>query len=135
MTRKSQKNSKERGQGVATTSTVPPSKPNPIVRPSAALMSGDEEYFDFANLNVSDDEPDDDNHLARQSGHSTQKDISEAHPQNTTQTKLGVNDPSLPAPSSKGAADIHHFFEKFEGQTVCKLCRWVFMHSWHAASF
>jgi hypothetical protein len=117
MTRKSHQTHKGKGKGAASTSAVPPSQqPVPIVHPSA-LVDADGEDFDFTNLNVSDDESDDDNDPARQSGHSNQQ----AHSKDST--KLGVNDPSLPAPSSRGAADVHHFFEKFEGKNICKLCR------------
>ena len=115
MTHKSQTR-KDKGKEKASTLQ------NPIVAPSALMPASiDEEHFDFTNLNISDDDSEDEP-KAPQSGHSSQI--------QTQNTNLGVNDPSLQPPSSKAAADVHHFFEKSEGKMVCKLCRYiVFMHS------
>src|SRR5229473_1795611 len=76
-----------------------------------------EESFNLNDISGSDD--DDNNSANDPTDHSCN------HVKATTAKRadLGVNNPDLPAPKMKSAADIHYFFEKCGDKMVCVVCR------------
>src|SRR5258707_10813188 len=93
-----------------------PSGPTLRVQPCEPAVAP-EESFDLNDISGSDD--------VNNNSANDPTDHSCNHVKATTAERadLGVNNPNLPVPKMKSAADIHYFFEKCGNKMVCMVCR------------
>src|SRR5216684_3146407 len=93
-----------------------PSGPTLQVRPREPVVVP-EESFDLNDVSGSNDN--DNNSANDPTDHSCNR----VKATTAKRADLRVNNPDLPAPKMKSAADIHYFFEKWGDKMVCMVCR------------